>query len=316
MINKRITYLVILVALPLLLMAQAKKPTLMVMPADVWCISNGFVQKTSAGEAVSSTPDYASALRGSMDCNNVIAKINILMADRNFPLKDLSATLKSLFIDDVTNALTTNSSGARQAESPIDLIKRNANADIVLEVNWSVNTMGPKRSVTYSLTAKDSYTNKQVAGAQGTGTPSFSAELPVLLEEAVIANMDNFCAQLQSHFDDILKHGREVVMEVHVMDDGSGIYTDNEYDGQELSDIIDKWVADNTVEHRYNLSAESITYMKFEQVRIPLYQADGRAMDTRRWVRNLSRYLNTNYHIPSRVDMCGLGKAVLLLGEK
>ena len=294
---------------------QAKKPTLMVVPADNWCIANKYVDKINEQGTVKDVPNYKRALQNSSECYNVITKINTLMSDRSFPLKDLSSVLKSMANNTVMDIVTTSSSGAELAESTLDLIKRNSNADIILELNWQVNTVGPKKSITYSLAAKDSYTDKQIAGAQGTGSPSFSADLPVLLEEAVVANMDNFCAQLQAHFDDMMENGREVTMEVKVVEDGSGINLASEYEGEELTDIIDDWVSDNSVNHRYNLSQGSNNFLKFEQIRIPLFQANGRPNDTRRWTRDLSKFLTTKYQISSKVDIRGLGKAVLLIGE-
>ena len=296
--------------------AQAKKPTLMVVPADNWCVQNNFMDKFDDQGTEVLVPNYKRVLQNSSDCYNVITKINTLMSDRNFPLKDLSAVIKSMDSNSAMNAVTTSKSGAGLAESPLDLIKRNANADILIELNWQVNTVGPKRSITYSLAAKDAYTDKQIAGTQGTGTPSFAAEMPVLLEEAVVGNMDNFCAQLQAHFDDMMENGREVALEIKVIDNGSGIDLSSEYGGDELTDIIDDWVSDNTVNHRYNLSSGSENYLKFEQVRIPLYQANGRPNDTRRWARELSKVLTSKYQVPNRVDIRGLGKAVIMMGEK
>lgn len=296
--------------------AQAKKPTLMVVPADNWCVQNIFMDKFDDQGTEVLVPNYKRVLQNSSDCYNVITKINTLMSDRNFPLKDLSAVIKSMDSNSAMNAVTTSKSGAGLAESPLDLIKRNANADILIELNWQVNTVGPKRSITYSLAAKDAYTDKQIAGTQGTGTPSFAAEMPVLLEEAVVGNMDNFCAQLQAHFDDMMENGREVALEIKVIDNGSGIDLSSEYGGDELTDIIDDWVSDNTVNHRYNLSSGSENYLKFEQVRIPLYQANGRPNDTRRWARELSKVLTSKYQVPNRVDIRGLGKAVIMIGEK
>ena len=251
---KRVFLSCICLLVTILSFGQAKKPTLMVVPADNWCVANNFVDKINDMGTTKDVPNYKRALQNSADCYNVITKINTLMSDRNFPLKDLSSVLKSLANNSVMDLVTTSKSGAELVESTLDVIKRNSNADIIIELNWQVNTVGPKKSITYSLAAKDSYTDKQIAGAQGTGTPSFSAELPVLLEEAVIANMDNFCAQLQAHFDDMMVNGREVTMEVKVVDDGSGIDMSTEYEGQELTDIIDDWVSDNSVNHRYNLS--------------------------------------------------------------
>lgn len=295
---------------------QAKKPTLMIVPADNWCVLNQFMDQFDDQGTKIDVPNYKRALQNSSDCYNVITKINALMSDRNFPLKDLSAVLKNMENNSAMDAVTTSKSGASLAESPLDAIKRNSNADIIIELNWQVNTVGPKKSITYSLAAKDSYTDKQIAGTQGTGTPSFSAELPVLLEEAVVANMDNFCSQLQTHFDDMIENGREVTMEVKVIDNGSGIDLSNEYNGEELTDIIDNWVSDNSVNHRYNLSQGSENFLRFEQIRIALYQANGRPNDTRRWARELSKELVSKYQIPCRVDIRGLGKAVLMIGEK
>lgn len=312
---KKVFIFSIAIMLTTLTFGQAKKPTLMVVPADNWCIANNYVDKINDQGTVKNVPNYKRALQNSSECYNVITKINTLMSDRSFPLKDLSSVLKSMANNTVMDIVTTSSSGAELAESTLDLIKRNSNADIILELNWQVNTVGPKKSITYSLAAKDSYTDKQIAGAQGTGSPSFSADLPVLLEEAVVANMDNFCAQLQAHFDDMMENGREVTMEVKVVEDGSGINLASEYEGEELTDIIDDWVSDNSVNHRYNLSQGSNNFLKFEQIRIPLFQANGRPNDTRRWTRDLSKFLTTKYQISSKVDIRGLGKAVLLIGE-
>ena len=130
---------------------QAKKPTLMVVPADNWCIANNYVDKINDQGTVKDVPNYKRALQNSSECYNVITKINTLMSDRSFPLKDLSSVLKSMANNTVMDIVTTSSSGAELAESTLDLIKRNSNADIILELNWQVNTVGPKKSITYSL---------------------------------------------------------------------------------------------------------------------------------------------------------------------
>lgn len=287
----------------------------MIVPADNWCVNNGYIDSIDNQGTTTIVPNYKRVVQESTDCNNVITKINALMSDRSFPLKDLSAVIKSAERNAAMDEVTTSKSGAELSESPLDAIKRNSNADIIIELNWQIETKGPKQSITYSLAAKDAYTDKQVAGVQGTGNPSFAAGVPALLEEAVIGNIDEFCAQLQMHFDDMMENGREVTMEIKVIDDGSGIDLTSEYDGEELTDIIDNWVSDNTVNNRYNLSAGSENFLAFEQIRIPLYQANGRPNDTRRWARELSKLLSKNYNIPNRVDIRGLGRAVIIIGE-
>lgn len=239
------------------------------------------------------------------------------MADRGFPLVDLSATISSIERRQAEDELITSKQGAAIAESPLDQLRRTAKADIILSLDWTVNENGPKRSVTYNLQGLDAYTNKVIAGVQGTGNPSLTAETAVLLEEAVVSNMDNFTSRLQDYFDDLFANGREVVVTVRVFDNSAGIDLDSEYDGYLLSEIIDEWMADNTVNSRFGKSDATENYINYHQVRIPLYNEKGRSMDTEMFVRNLARYLRqAPYNIPSKVMMRGLGEAILILGDK
>lgn len=300
-------------------MGQAKKPTLMVVPGDTWCNENGYMTQTTNQGRTKKHADYERAVQEDMDLVNVITKIGELMAERGFPMKDLASEIGALNMAEVEDEMTTSTtSGAELQETPLERLQRRAKSDIRVEVMWKVNTVGPKKSVTYTLRGLDSYTNKQVAAAQGTGSPSFSAEVPVLLEEAVLEKMDQFLSQLQAHFDDMAANGREISLRIQVFNTGSGLSLEKEYGGMELSEIIDEWVNDNTVNHRYSLSDASENVMNFEQVRIPLYNERGRAMDTRMFARQLQKYLQkAPYNITSKIKAGGgLGKAVLVLGEK
>lgn len=304
--------------MPLLMEGQAKKPTIMVVPADVWCSENGYMTTyDNQGDEVS-VPDYEKAVQNDMDLVNAITKIGELMAERGLPLKDLASTVRSIRQSSAEDEMTVSrSSGSSLAESPLDKLLNRAKADILVELAWKINTVGPKQSVTYTLRGIDAYTNKQVAAAQGTGAPSFSAEIPVLIEEATLEKMDGFIAQLQAHFDDLLANGREVNVNIRVFDNGSGMSLEDEYDGYELIDIIDDWMAQNTVQHRYSLTDATENIMRFEQVRIPLYRENGMPMDTRRFVTELRRYLSKEpFNITSKVLTKGLGRADLVLGEK
>lgn len=296
---------------------QAKKPTLMVVPSDAWCKEHKYEQTFDNQGTLEKIPDYKTAVATDKQLNAVISKINILMADKGFPLKDLQQNLKSIAnLSAEDRLITSKTSGAAITESPLDRLRRTAKADIILEIDWSVNTVGPKKSITYNLRALDAYSNKQVAGAEGTGQPSFSAELPVLLEEAVQDHMDAFAERLQSHFDDLLTNGREVVLDMRVFDT-SAVDFEKEYDGYELNEIIDNWLADNCVNHRFSKSDATETMILYEQVRIPLYKANGMAQDTYGFARDLARFLGAApYNIKVKTVNRGLGRCLLVFGEK
>ena len=289
----------------------------MVVPSDVWCVEHHFVDTVDVLGQVEVIPDYKRALQSSRELMAVISKINILMADRGFPLQDLSQAIRSIQrIDQENSVLRTKESGAGLAESPLDRLRRTAKADIILEVDWGVNQTGPKRSVTYNLRGLDAYSNKQVAGAEGTGAPSFSAELPVLIEEAVMNHMDNFTAQLRQHFDDILAKGRETIIELQIPDNGQDLDFETEFNDKELGEIITQWMVDNTVEKRFSKSESTENYLLFEQVRIPLYHKDT-PLDADGFARQLRNYLRkAPYRINCKVVNRGLGRCLLIVGEK
>lgn len=299
-----------------MLSGQAKKPTLMVVPSDNWCKQNGFMLKFDNQGTVEELPDYKKALQGSSDLILVIAKISQLMADRGFPCKLLEQELKKLSQESAEDAMLTSKTGSGVAESPIDKLYKSAKADIILQITWSVNTTGPKKSVTFVLQGIDAYTGKQIASASGTGAPSFSAELPVLLEEAVLAHIDNFNNQLQAHFDDMFANGREIIVRIKKFDSWPDDF-ETEYDGKELGQIIEEWFQNNTVKGRFNTTDATANFMLFEQVRIPIYDANGKAMDARSFLRGLQNYLkNPPYNLTSKLMIKGLGQATLVIGEK
>lgn len=295
---------------------QAKKPTLMVVPSDAWCIKNGFFLEFDNQGTKTKIPDYKRAFQESTDVLAVISKINGLMADRGFPLKNMESAIKTLESEAAENNMLTSKGGGAVAESPVDKLKKVAKADIIMQLTWSVNQTGPKKSITYNLQGLDAYTDKQVATAQGTGAPSFSAELPVLLEEAVLANMDAFTASLQTHFDDMFANGREIIVRIKKFDSWDGDL-EKDYGGKELRDVIEEWMQKNTVKGRFNTSDATENMMLFEQVRIPLFDANGNATDARNFVKGLSKYLQAPpYSITNKLMMKGLGQAVIVLGDK
>lgn len=296
---------------------QAKKPTIMIVPSDVWCTQNNYMTKYDNQGTEERIPDYKRALQTDPNLLLVIAKINTMMNDRGFPLKNLETVLKDIDRQRAEDNMTSSkTSGASLAESPLDIIKNTAKSDIIMQLTYTINTQGPKKYITFILQGLDAYTDKQIAGAQGSGEPSFSADPPILLEEAVLSHLDNFNTQLQAHFDDLLTNGREVIVRIRVFS-GSPIDLSQEYNGKELAEIIDDWMAKNTAKGRYSNSDGSENFILFEQVRIPLYTETGKAMDTRQFVTELKKFLNAPpYNITCKVMTQGLGRATLVIGEK
>jgi hypothetical protein len=295
--------------------AQAKKPIIMVVPSDNWCITNGFFMEFDNQGSKMKISDYKRAVQENTELTLVMNKLGELMAARGFQLKSLEQTLKSIESEAAENAMTTSKTGAGVSESPVDKLKSVAKADIWMQINWKINSFGPKKSVTFDLAGFDAYTDKNVAGASGTGNDLIGAPLPVMLETAVLSHLDNFNGLLQKHFEDMFENGREVTLRIKKFDSFDGDL-ESEYEGEELGSIIEKWVSENTVKGRFSTTESSENKMFFEQVRIALMDATGKAQDTRGWAKGLQKFLKEKYQITAKLTMKGLGQAAIVIGEK
>ena len=300
---------------------QAKKPSLLIIPSDNWCIQNGYYDVIDNQGTEMKVVNYKKAVQENPELLSAVSKLEEMLQLRGFPPKNLEQTLKSLEMQQTrNNQVTSFDSGSSIAISPQDELNSVAKADILIQFTWTINKLGPQTSLTYVLKGVDAYTNKPVGNSSGTGPNSISSPLAVLVEQAVTDKMDGFLNLMQMHFDDMFNNGREVIVEVRTWDDWG--YSLMDYFGdeeEELGILIEDWLAENTVEGRFNTADYTDTSMLFEQVRIPLFtERNGRqrALDTRSFVSNLRRHLKSNYEIDAKVDMQGLGKAILTIGGK
>ncbi|HPQ34331.1 MAG TPA: DUF6175 family protein [Tenuifilaceae bacterium] len=317
---KRVLLISLFAFISISIFGQAKKPTIMVVPSDQYCISKGYKMEFENMGATQTLPDYKAAMQKDPDLRLVITKMGNIMAERGFPLKDLEMEMKNLEKEAAEmSMMTSSSSGSDMAESPIDMLKRTAKADIIMDLSFEIKRNGPEKYITFNLRGLDAYTSKQIAGAAGQGMPSMSAGADLLLEEAVLSHMDGFNNLLQGHFEDMFAKGREVKVMVRVWNNW-GETLETEFDDKELTEIIDDWFFDNTVEGRFSVSDATENFMRLEQVRIPMMRVDDRgrerAVDTRSFVNDLRKYLKSTYEIDSKVYLRGLGEAWLILGEK
>lgn len=304
----------LLLLLPCICYAQAKKPVLMVVPSDTWCIEHGFSKSFDNIGETKVVSDYVAALQNSGDLKVAITTLSQLMGERGFPLEDMEQKLKSLDKGSAEDMLITSRDGSATAETAYDKLKKTAKCDIILDLYWKLNHTGPRRSLTLNLRALDAYTNKQVAGISATGEPSMVSELPLLLQASIMGSFDKFSSDMMRHFEDMQQKGREVALDIRTFADK--INLEDEVGGVEINEIIEDWVAQNTVRGVFSLSNSTETMMEFTQVRIPLYKPGTEvAMDTRAWARELEKFLKTK-GIAAKLTMEGLGKARLTLGAK
>ena len=297
--------------------SQAKKPTLMILPSDNWCEQRFFMTEFDNQGTKQKVPNYKQAFQEDTEIGQVISKIGSLMIDRGFPLKDAEQELKAIEARTAEDNMTTSSSsGSGISESPLDKLKNKAKADIIIQIWWKVSKTDNGKVVSFVLEAFDAYTSKRIAASTGNGSPNDKEIVPVLLQNAILSNIDPFVAQLQAHFDDMFNNGREINLTLKKWSSWDKDF-ETEVDDKEIIDYVNEWLQKNTVKGRFNVSDASENKIRCEQVRIPLYDSNNNAVDARQFAKGLQKYFKAapfNYEV--KLMTRGLGEAILVFGEK
>ncbi len=310
-------FLVIFSLNPSIYAQAVNKPSIMVFPEDGWMEDNHYMIDVSNQGKITKQPDYAAALLNK-DLFNVITKIEQLMRDRGYPLENLSSTLKDISDRNALKNAETSEDGENVEEGNKDKLLSTARPDIVLYVKWNVIPSGLRKSVNFTLSGIDAGTNKSQATATGTGPEVIGAPLEIMLETAVLDKIDGFNNQLMTFFDEMVAKGREISVELQVFGNSLKKFNSEVNDeGDELSDLITKWMKDNTVNGASTLQTKTPTLMQFKGVRIPLRGEDGSAFTSDDYGTKLRKFLRkTLTPLPCSSYTIGTGKAVVIVGGK
>ena len=297
--------------------AQLKKPTLMILPSDNWCEQRYFMTSFDNQGTIQKVPNYKQVFQEDTEIGQVISKIGSLMINEGFPLKDAEQEIKAIEQRTAEDNMTSSSSsGASLAESPLDMLKNKAKADIIVQIWWQVNKTKNGKSISFTLEALDAYTSKRIASVTGTGESNNTDIVPILLENAVEKYIKDFSKQLDGYYRDMKKNGREIILTVKCWDNWEHTL-ESEIDGKEVLDYINEWLVAKTVKGQFNLSDATENKAKFEQVRIPLYDENGIAIDARMFTKDLQKYLKSSpFNFEVKLMTRGLGEAIIVLGEK
>lgn len=309
----RPTVVLVVTFLTICLTASAqKKPTLMILPSDNWCTQRYFTTEYDNQGVSERIPNYRQAFQEDIEVGPVISKIGELLTNLGYSLKDAEQELKNISARTAEDKVTmSKSSGANLSESPLDILKRRAKADIIIQLGWVLND----GTLSFTLEAFDAYTSKRISTSSGT-TPLNASPIPLQLQQAVEKSIKPFDKQMDVFYNAMKSNGREILLTIRKWDSWDKDL-ETEFDGDELMNHIQAWLQKNAVKGEFNLSDASENFAQFEQVKIPLASASGMAMDARSFARGLQKHLAAApFNIQSKLITRGLGEAILVLGEK
>mgnify|MGYP006896748553 CR=1 FL=1 len=304
---KRILYLLLLICCAFT-EASAQKlmsaPRVMIVPDLNYCTKAGYTMQ-AAGATV---PDYEKAMANDQTLNDAITLVSQLIKERNadIDVRDLTEAINNAKQDEAMAA----ANGGDDAESVDEAIIRNSEADILVKISFDVVKNGPQYQVTYRMNGVDAYTSSVFAPVSGMGNPSTSANLVVLLREAIFGNMDKFLNQMLTYYSTMVKKGRKVAFDIKVLS-SSSVNMNSKVGQYTLREVIDDFLYDNTVEGGGLEQVKSgNTFMQYSGIYIPL-TTNMRGRQRRQGVQDVAQRLKTFLEekgIKSEFKNKGIGK--------
>tara|TARA_B100000427_G_C15471764_1_gene578893 strand:+ start:270 stop:1214 length:945 start_codon:yes stop_codon:yes gene_type:complete len=313
---KKIIFSLLVACLPFLALCQNMKPSMMVVPADIYMTQNGWLDENGNN-------DYITAFKNDNNLRLAVIQMSEFMGKRGFNPMLLEEKLKEVQEEQMFNDNYSGREGDEIQLNLLDEIFNMAKPDLKLEMDFSLIPTAPgSAKMLYTLQAIDSYSLKGISSVSGTGAPGFASDIATLLQESIKDNMDDFCKQMTDHFYRTVEIGREFAIDIKINVDD--LYFDDEYEYEaydmddELTYIIEEYFKQNTVNGVCKLVSASDKQLKFREVMVAVKDEKGRSKDARQFANGLRKILKKEpFNIGGTAKpFGGPGKAVLILGNK
>lgn len=248
-------------------------PEIMILPSDRVLNEFNSLKETSHGIE----RNYQSYLINSSADRTLSSVIQNEFNQMGYPLNDLEQTLKQL------NNRSITDEADMLAKDTKTLLLNIAKPDIIAEFDYktSLNQKTFKKSLNYTLTFIDAYTNKVISTKTSSSdeknfTQSLREQMPAISKE------------LQRYFSDILTKGREISVRITVDSSSNINLQDESIEGQIYANWIDDYMDTNTVKGTYRLNTNTKYELSYTNVRIAILNNDGTQHSAYQWGRNFA----------------------------
>lgn len=213
-----------------------------------------------------------------------IAKVKSGFETRNFPTVDFVSNMKMLSNDQAMEI--ENQTSVKQ-----QLIEMSG-ADIYVEVETTINRSSGGNSVTVILSAYDAYTSMTMSNETGVSDRFYTESFEKLVMKKVDEMMDNFLNTMNSRFEDIRLNGKSLFLNVGIKEGSEKDMDFETKDGLSLSEIIESWVEANSFNGSYHIQGVTKSKIIFNEIRIPVKDANGNNYKSSQFVAALRKYLS------------------------
>ncbi len=196
---------------------------------------------------------------------------------------DFRAKIKQVQMDE--QVMANNQSSIKQRV--IEL----SGADIYVEIEAAIAEYTNGSSVTVTATAFDAFSGETLASSVGTTKRYKSYNFEKLTQRAIEIFIKDFTQNIRSKFEQAIKAGRTVVLNIGFDENAESDMDTETADGDLLSDLIEEWIENNAFNNSYHLQGVTATKMIFDQVKIPVRDTSGRNYRITKFAAKLRSFL-------------------------
>ena len=291
---------------------KQQKPTILILPSDQLLQRFGMLKQQEAVGKTLQVRDYSGYLLADTSSKFIISSLQGTFVEFGYPLNDLEQTLKSINDQEMIDVVDGIKKDAKT------ILLTNARPDIILEVDYTLQTdrssRDYKKKLTYTVRAIDAFSNKVVATIQKADFSKDDASDPAALMQAALAqDAKDFTKQINDYFNTIVAEGREITTRIMIAGD-AGLSLSDKYTGNNTyTDFIIDWMKVYTKDGAYNMLRNTDTELAFNNVRIKTLNDNGTQYSAYDFARDLSRALNADCRIKSKIVTQGLGDAAIII---
>lgn len=220
----------------------------------------------------------------------IISEIGKAFQERGFTVENFETALQNVLNDQVGNSNLTQTDLWKK-------IQEQAPAEIFLNAEIDVYKSSSGNKVSLILKAVDKYTNGEYANSGLLQSNLFYTEdYAKLAQQALLRDqaIDKFLNALDIKFKEISENGRSVEVKIELLQDSQLSLTDEvgaDYDL--LSDLIIDWVKKNSFKNVYRVKSSTAKLLWFDQIKIPIKNADGTQYRPEDFARSFRKYLRS-----------------------
>lgn len=267
---------------------QAVKPTIIVFPSNIWMEDHGFVDKVDNDGETENIYKYNEAFNQSNEMSQAVHALQEVFKEREFRHQDLQQLLQNMKRERAEE-LANAADGDASEKNTMDELMQQANPDIRVDLQYAVKSVGPRKSISWSITAFDSYTSEQCGHVAGTIEMTMDP-LDLALRKAIAGNCDDFCQDLINYFIDLRDNGRKINI-IFRAASGSGIdfLNDETDDGDTYQEFISEWISEKALNNAATEGRQTKNMCEMKDVRIPFFDENGKPTKTAKWAREIRK---------------------------